>query len=107
LLPLAVIAWAVLGPRYGFSDSWQLVINKGTTIVTFLMVFIIQNAQTRGARAMQLTLAELIRAVKGARTGMVRLEEMTDRELCALSGDFREALLSTRRGPPGAERSAA
>jgi low affinity Fe/Cu permease len=85
---VAVIAWAVLGPRYGFSDTWQLVINTGTTIVTFLMVFIIQNAQNRDARAIQLKLDELIRAVKGARTGMVRLEEMTDQELCALAGDF-------------------
>jgi low affinity Fe/Cu permease len=87
---VAVIGWAVLGPRYGFSDTWQLVINTGTTIVTFLMVFIIQNAQNRDARAMQLKLDELIRAVKGARTGMVRLEEMTDQELCALAGDFEK-----------------
>ena len=69
---VTVIARAVLGPRYGFSDTWQLVINTGTTIVTFLMVFIIRNAQNRDGRAMQLKLDELIRAVKEARTGMVR-----------------------------------
>ena len=99
---VAVIGWAVLGPRYGFSDTWQLVINTGTTIVTFLMVFIIQNAQNRDARAMQLKLDELIRAVKGARTGMVRLEEMTDQELCALAGDFeklRSRLAVARQEP--------
>jgi|SoiMetStandDraft_5_1073268.scaffolds.fasta_scaffold03071_2 low affinity Fe/Cu permease len=87
---VTVVMWAVLGPRYGFSDTWQLVINTGTTIVTFLMVFIIQNAQNRDARAMQLKLDELIRAVKDARTGMVRLEEMTDQDLCALEGDFKK-----------------
>jgi low affinity Fe/Cu permease len=87
---VAVVVWAVLGPRYGFSDTWQLVINTGTTIVTFLLVFIIQNAQNRDARAMQLKLDELIRAVKDARTGMVRLERMTDQDLCALEGDFKK-----------------
>jgi len=99
---VAVVAWAVLGPLYGFSDTWQLVINTGTTIVTFLMVFIIQNAQNRDSRAMQLKLDELIRAVKGARTGMVRLEEMTDQDLCALAGDFeklRSRLAATDQAP--------
>jgi low affinity Fe/Cu permease len=70
------------------------------------MVFIIQNAQNRDARAMQLKLDEVIRAVKGARTGMVGLEELTDQELCA-RGRFREAPLSTRRGPPGNGAAAA
>ena len=74
-------AWAVLGPRFRYSDTWQLVINTTTTIVTFLMVFLIQNAQNRDARAIQLKLDELIRAVQGARTGMVRLEELSDEEL--------------------------
>jgi low affinity Fe/Cu permease len=81
---VTVVMWAVLGPHYGFSDTWELVINTGTTIVTFLMVFIIQNAQNRDARD------ELIRAVKDARTGMVRLEEMTDQDLCAIEGDFKK-----------------
>jgi low affinity Fe/Cu permease len=100
---VAVIAWAMLGPRYGFSDTWQLVINTGTTIVTFLMVFIIQNAQNRDARAMQLKLDELIRAVTGARTGMVRLEEMTEQDLCALADDFEK--LRSRRGAAHQEPS--
>src|SRR4029453_13266202 len=83
--------------------TWQLVINTGTTIVTFLMVFIIQNAQNRDARAMQLKLDELIRAVTGARTGMVRLEEMTEQDLCALADDFEK--LRSRRGEAHQEPS--
>jgi low affinity Fe/Cu permease len=88
-------------PPLRLSDTGQLVINTGTTIVTFLRVFIIQNAQNRDARAMQLKLDELIRAVKGARTRMVRLEEMTDQDLCALAGDFeklRSRLVAATRG---------
>jgi len=94
--------WAVLGPRFHYSDTWQLVINTTTTIITFLMVFLIQNTQSRDARAIQLKLDELIRAVQGARTGMVRLEELSDEELCALTGDFeklRQRLAAYGRGP--------
>src|SRR3954463_15410800 len=76
-----IVMWAVMGPAYRYSDTWQLVINTGTTIVTFLMVFLIQNTQNRDTRAMQLKLDELIRAVKGARNKLVSLEEMTDEEL--------------------------
>jgi hypothetical protein len=97
---VAVIAWAMLGSRYGFSDTWQLVINTGTTIVTFLMVFMIQSAQNRDARAMQLKLDELIRAVK---TGGTARGDDGSGTLCA-RGRFREAPLSTRRGSAGAER---
>ena len=96
-----IVVWAVTGPLFRFSDTWQLVINTGTTIITFLMVFIIQNSQNRDARAIQLKLDELIRAVKGARTGMVRLEELTDQELSALTGDFeklRARLAATGQG---------
>ena len=70
----AIVVWAVLGPVYHYSDTWQLVINTATTIVTFLMVFLIQNTQNRDAKAIQLKLDELIRGVRGARTGLVRLE---------------------------------
>ena len=82
-------AWALLGPVFGFSDSWQLIINTGTTIVTFLMVFLIQNTQNRDAIATQIKLDELIRAVKGARTRLVHLEECTDEELMDLQEEFR------------------
>src|SRR6202042_3764504 len=85
----AIIAmWAASGPIFHFSDTWQLVINTGTTIVTFLMVFLIQNAQNRDARAIHLKLDELLRAVEGARTGMVNLEALSDEELVRLQGEF-------------------
>ena len=88
---LAIVIWAALGPVYHYSDTWQLVINTATTIVTFLMVFLIQNTQNRDAKAIQLKLDELIRGVKGARTALVRLEELTDDELKELEASF-EAL---------------
>jgi low affinity Fe/Cu permease len=99
---IIIVLWAAFGPRFRFSDTWQLVINTTTTIVTFLMVFLIQNTQNRDARAIQLKLDELIRAVQGARTGMVRLEELTDEELRALTGDFeklRQRLATYGQGP--------
>ena len=87
---VAVIAvWAVTGPIFDYSDSWQLVINTGTTIITFLMVFLIQNTQNRDAVATQIKLDELIRAVKGARTRLVHLEECTDEELMELQEEFK------------------
>jgi low affinity Fe/Cu permease len=84
-----VVVWAALGPHYGYSDTWQLIINTGTTIVTFLMVFLIQNSQNRDARAIHLKLDELLRAVKGARTGLVDLEELSDEELDRLQQQFK------------------
>jgi low affinity Fe/Cu permease len=90
LLALTVIiTWAVTGPAFGYSNTWQLVINTGTTIVTFLMVFLIQNTQNRDGKAMQLKLDELIRATK-ARDAFVDLEDLTDEELAALDSEFRE-----------------
>lgn len=85
---LIIVAWAVTGPIFHFSDTWQLIINTGTTIVTFLMVFLIQNTQNRDAVAMHLKLDELLRAMEGARTGFVDLEQMTDEELKCLRDEF-------------------
>lgn len=76
-----VVIWAISGPVFGYSDTWQLVINTGTTIVTFLMVFLIQNTQNRDSKAMQLKLDELIRVMPGAHTSLLDLEELSDRQL--------------------------
>ena len=84
-----VLIWAATGPMFHYSDTWQLVINTGTTVVTFLMVFLIQNTQNRDAKAMHLKLDELIRAIKPARTRLVHLEELTDSELETLEKEFR------------------
>lgn len=90
LLAVAIIiVWAVTGPLFGFSDTWQLVINTGTTIVTFLMVFLIQNTQNRDGKAMQLKLDELIRATQ-ARDAFVDLEDLSDEELAELDKQFQE-----------------
>jgi len=86
-----VVAWAVTGPAFHYSNTWQLVINTGTTVVTFLMVFLIQNTQNREARITQLKLDELIRAVAGARNSLVDMEHMSDEELARLQSEF-EAL---------------
>jgi low affinity Fe/Cu permease len=85
-----VIVWALTGPIFGFSDTWQLVINTGTTIVTFLMVFLIQNSQNRDARAIHLKLDELLRAVGGARTSLVNLESLSDAKLLELQHEFEK-----------------
>ena len=84
-----IIVWAVTGPIFHFSDTWQLVINTGTTIVTFLMVFLIQNTQNRDAKAIHLKLDELIRSVEQARNGLVDLEDLSDEELAKLEKEFR------------------
>jgi low affinity Fe/Cu permease len=85
-----VVVWAATGPLFGFSDTWQLVINTGTTIVTFLMVFLIQNAQNRDARVIQLKLDELLRAVEQARTSLVDVENSTDAQLDELQEQFHD-----------------
>jgi len=87
---VVLIAWAVAGPLFRFSDTWQLVINTATTIVTFLMVFLIQNTQNRDARAIHLKLDELIVAVQGARNKLVNLENMSDAELDNLQEEFQK-----------------
>ncbi len=85
---LIIVVWGITGPMFGFSDTWQLIINTGTTIVTFLMVFLIQNTQNRDAKAIHLKLDELLRAAKGARTALVDLEDMPDEELEKLQKEF-------------------
>jgi low affinity Fe/Cu permease len=85
---IIIVLWARAGPLYHFSDTWQLVINTGTTIVTFLMVFLIQNTQNRDGKAIQLKLDELIRAAKGARNRLVELENCSDEELAELKAEF-------------------
>jgi low affinity Fe/Cu permease len=86
---LVILVWLVTGPTFHFSDTWQLIINTGTTIVTFLMVFLIQNTQNRDAKAMHLKLDEIIRALKKARNELVDLEELSDEELDKLEDQFR------------------
>ena len=83
-----IIVWLLIGPIFNFSDSWQLVINTGTTIVTFLMVFIIQNTQNRDAKAIHLKLDELIKSQKTARNYMIDLENLSDEELKQMQSEF-------------------
>ena len=85
---LVVLVWIITGPLFGFSDTWQLVINTGTTIVTFLMVFLIQSSQNRDARALQIKLDELIRATRGAHDSLLDLEELEERELDAFRSRY-------------------
>lgn len=85
-----VLVWALTGPMFDFSETWQLVINTGTTIITFLMVFLVQNTQNRDAKAMQLKLDELIRSSRAARDDFLGLENLNDDELKALDEQFKE-----------------
>src|SRR5947209_14638908 len=85
---LIIVVWALTGPTFHYSNTWQLIINTGTTIVTFLMVFLIQNTQNRDAKAAHLKLDEVIRALKGARNHLVDLEELSDDELKKLEAEF-------------------
>jgi low affinity Fe/Cu permease len=91
VLALVIVAvWAVTGPMFGFSDTWQLIINTGTTIVTFLMVFLIQNTQNRDSEAMHVKMDELIRALEGAHNALLDLEELDDRTLDTIRGRYRK-----------------
>jgi len=85
---IIIAVWGLTGPVFHYSDTWQLIINTGTTIVTFLMVFLIQNTQNRDAKAMHLKLDELIRAIEGARNRLVDLEKLSDEELKQLEDQF-------------------
>ena len=87
---IVIFVWGFSGPTFGFSDTWQLIINTGTTIVTFLMVFLIQNTQNRDSKAVHVKLDELLRGVKGSRTGLVDIEDLPDDELERLHNEFKE-----------------
>ena len=96
-----VLVWIVTGPLFGFSDTWQLVINTGTTIVTFLMVFLIQNSQNHDARALQVKLDELIRATRGAHNSLLDLEELEEHELQRFQARYEALARRAReRGMP-------
>ena len=86
---LVILVWILTGPTFHFSDTWQLIINTATTIITFLMVFLIQNTQNRDAKAVHLKLDEIIRALKGARNELVDLEELSDEDLKKLEQQFQ------------------
>ena len=86
---LVILVWLITGPTFHFSDTWQLIINTATTVVTFLMVFLIQNTQNRDAKAVHLKLDELIRAMKGARNQLVDLENLSDEDLKRLEQQFQ------------------
>jgi low affinity Fe/Cu permease len=96
LAGLTIAVWAITGPLFGFSDTWQLVINTGTTIVTFLMVFLIQNTQNRDTAALQIKLDELIRAVEGAHTVLLDLEALEDDELDLIKKRYWEIARRSR-----------
>jgi low affinity Fe/Cu permease len=93
-----ILAWLATGPLFGFSDTWQLVINTATTIVTFLMVFLIQNTQNRDAEAVQVKLDELIRATAGAHNALLDLEDLEQNELDAVRRDYARLAQAARQG---------
>ncbi|HWI41459.1 MAG TPA: low affinity iron permease family protein [Verrucomicrobiae bacterium] len=97
-LALAIVAvWGITGPLFGFSDTWQLVINTGTTIVTFLMVFLIQNTQNRDSEAMHIKLDEVIRAVEGAHNVLLDLEELDDKDLDRIRKRYQQLAEKARK----------
>ena|SRR5690349_5977815 len=93
---IIIIIWAITGPIFNFSDTWQLVINTATTIITFLMVFLIQNTQNRDTEAIQIKLDELIRAIEGAHNALLDLEELEDEELDAIRKNYLELAKKAR-----------
>jgi low affinity Fe/Cu permease len=92
----AIVLWALGGPLFGFSDTWQLVVNTATTIITFLMVFLIQNTQNRDTEAIQLKLDELIRATQGAHNALLHLEEMDDEQIERYQRSYRKLAAAAR-----------
>ena len=97
LAMIIILVWGLSGPTFHFSETWQLIINTGTTIVTFLMVFLIQNTQNRDAKAVNLKLDEIIRAVKGARNKLISLEGLSDEALKELEEQFERVRISAQR----------
>ncbi|MDP2015291.1 low affinity iron permease family protein [Hydrogenophaga sp.] len=97
LAAAVIVVWMVTGPLFGFSDTWQLVINTGTTIVTFLMVFLIQNTQNRDSEALQIKLDELIRATQGAHNALLDLEELEQDELDAFRQRYESLAGAARK----------
>jgi low affinity Fe/Cu permease len=105
---LIIVIWGLTGPTFHYSDTWQLIINTGTTIVTFLMVFLIQNTQNRDAKAVHLKLDEVIRALKGARNELIDLEKLADEDLTSLEKQFERVRKKAERNGnnPGSMRRA-
>jgi low affinity Fe/Cu permease len=105
---LIIVIWGLTGPAFHYSNTWQLIINTGTTIVTFLMVFLIQNTQNRDAKAAHLKLDEIIRALKGARNELIDLEKLTDEDLTSLEKQFERVRKKAERNgnDPGGMRRA-
>ena len=97
LAMLTIIVWGVTGPLFGFNETWQLVINTGTTIITFLMIFLIQNTQNRDTAAIQIKLDELIRAMEGAHNALLDLEELEDHDLERLRNDYEDLAAEARK----------
>jgi low affinity Fe/Cu permease len=94
---LIIVIWGLTGPAFHYSNTWQLIINTGTTIVTFLMVFLIQNTQNRDAKAAHLKLDEIIRALKGARNELIDLEKLADEDLTSLEKQFERVRRKAER----------
>jgi low affinity Fe/Cu permease len=100
---LIILIWGLTGPMFHYSDTWQLIINTGTTIVTFLMVFLIQNTQNRDAKAVHLKLDEVIRALKGARNELIDLEKLADEDLTSLEKQFSRVRKKAERNGNNAD----
>jgi len=97
LAVIVLLAWAITGPMFGYSDTWQLVVNTGTTIITFLMVFLIQSTQNRDTEALQLKLDEIIRTQKGAHNMFVGIEELDEEELLKIREEYIKLAERARR----------
>jgi len=95
---LAIVVWALTGPLFGFSDTWQLVINTGTTVVTFLMVFLIQSTQNRDSEAMQVKLDEIIRSIGNAKNELLDLEELEEKDLDTIKKSYQDIARKARKG---------